>query len=89
MKKNKSSLPLWNQRGQFVIEAVLLMVLSVGLLMAGLKLLRDNKVVSNLVDGPWDKVAGMIESGAWEPADKAAAQHPNQQERNYSLNPEK
>jgi hypothetical protein len=78
---------LRNRRGQFVIEAVLLMVLSVGLLMGGLKLLRDAKVVSNLVDGPWERVAGMIESGSWQEPAAAAALHPNQRSRSLSLKP--
>jgi hypothetical protein len=87
MKITKSSSRRLDQRGQFVIEAVLLMVLSIGLLTAGLKLLRDGKVVSNLIDGPWDRVSGMIESGVWQPASQAAAHHPNQRSRSLSLDP--
>ncbi|RYZ86153.1 MAG: hypothetical protein EOP06_15040, partial [Proteobacteria bacterium] len=64
MKRN-SQHSLNNQNGQFVIEAVLLMVLSIGLLTYGLRVLRDGKVMSNMISGPWPRVAGMIESGSW------------------------
>jgi hypothetical protein len=87
LKFKNSSFFLRNQKGQFVIEAVLLMVLSVSLLMAGLKLLKDNKVVSNLIDGPWERVAGMIESGSWQEPGAAAKDHPNQRDRNLSVKP--
>lgn len=85
--KNKNASLLRNQQGQFVIEAVLLMVLSIGLLTAGLRVLRDGKAISNLVDGPWDRVAGMIESGSWQEPKAAARVHPNQRSRSLSLRP--
>ena len=87
MSKKFSTRLLKNEKGQFVIEAVLLMVMSIGLLVVGLRLLRDGNVVSNLVSGPWEKMSGMIESGVWEPAAKAAAKHPNQRNRLLSVDP--
>lgn len=78
---------LRNERGQFVIEAVLLMVLSIGLLTLALRGLKDGKVLGNLVSGPWTKMAGMIESGSWSPADTAAKNHPNQLNRSLSWDP--
>ncbi|HEY8270167.1 MAG TPA: hypothetical protein VIG33_04715 [Pseudobdellovibrionaceae bacterium] len=87
MKKNPRTSLLKNEHGQFVVEAVLLMVLSIGLLFTGLRLLKDANVLGNLVAGPWEKVAGMIESGSWEAADKAAKNHPNQIDRSLSVDP--
>ncbi|MBC7371238.1 MAG: hypothetical protein H7326_06720 [Bdellovibrionaceae bacterium] len=87
MRKISSTSLLKNEKGQFVIEAVLLMVMSVGLLVVGLRLLRDGNAMGNLVSGPWEKMAGMIESGVWDTADKAAAKHPNQRNRLLSVDP--
>ncbi len=87
MTKSSSKSLLRNERGQFLIEAVLLMVLSIGLLTVGLRVLRDGNMLSNLISGPWQRVSGMIESGVWEPANKAAARHPNQSSRLLSVDP--
>jgi hypothetical protein len=87
MKNNSRKSLLKNERGQFVIEAVLLMVVSVGLLMVGLRFLKDGNIMGNLVASPWQKVAGMIESGNWAPADAAAKNHPNQIDANLSWDP--
>jgi len=87
MKKSSRKSLLRNDRGQFVIEAVLLMVLSIGLLMLGLRTLRDGNIIGNLISGPWERMAGMIESGSWDPAAAAAKKHPNQVKRSLSLDP--
>jgi len=87
MKKNSRNSLLKNERGQFVIEAVLLMVVSVSILLFGLRYLKENKTMGTLVSGPWEKVAGMVESGSWTPADEAASKHPNQLDRSLSLDP--
>jgi hypothetical protein len=87
MRKNSFTPFLKNQRGQFLIEAVLLMVLSIGLLTFALKQLNDGKVLANLISGPWERAAGMIESGIWDKPEKAASHHPNQRSRSLSINP--
>lgn len=87
MKTNSGKNLLKNERGQFVIEAVLLMVVSVSVLLFGLRYMKENKTMATLVSGPWEKTAGMIESGVWKPAEEAAKKHPNQTERGLSLDP--
>lgn len=87
MKKPHPKSLLRNERGQFVIEAILLMILSIGLLTLGLRTLREGNILGNLVSGPWDRMAGMIESGSWEVAETAAKKHPNQLDRSLSLSP--
>ena len=79
--------PLLNHRGQFVIEAVLLMVVTVGFFIWGTKQLREGKYLAKLIGGPWQKVAGMIEAGVWETPDKAKKLHPNQLARSNSVKP--
>lgn len=74
----KLFLPAQNRKGQLVIEAVLLMVLSIGLFISGTKYLREKKVVQKVVQGPWSRVATMTESGIWaENIPQQIQRHPN------------
>lgn len=73
-----------NQKGQFVIEAVLLMVLAMGLMLAAVRGFRDNRLLANLVESPWDRTSGMIESGVWAPPAEARLQVPYQYKRFYT-----
>lgn len=77
-----------NNRGQFLIETVLLMVLTIGLFIGASNFLRDKKILSKMIGGPWLKVSGMIEAGIWDAPDQARAKHPNQIDRSLSLKPE-
>ncbi|WP_253696544.1 hypothetical protein ACLWBD_00610 [Bdellovibrio sp. HCB117] len=79
--------PLRNRKGQFVIEAVLLMVVGVSFFIWGTNQLREQKILAKLIGGPWEKVSGMIESGVWETPDKARANHPNQIDRSLTIDP--
>ncbi|KHD88537.1 MAG: hypothetical protein OM95_08480 [Bdellovibrio sp. ArHS] len=79
--------PLRNRKGQFVIEAVLLMVVGVGFFIWGTNQLREGKILAKLIGGPWEKVSGMIESGVWETPDKARTSHPNQYDRSLTIDP--
>lgn len=76
-----------NRKGQFVIEAVLLMIVMLGVFMGGMNVLRDSNFLAKMITGPWDRVAGMMESGVWLPAKDARQKHPNQKNRSISLNP--
>lgn len=77
-----------NNRGQFVIESVLLIALMFFGFVAGVKILKEGQVFSLLVDGPWSKTASMIENGTWD-ANPAAGRtnHPNTGKRGRILNP--
>lgn len=76
-----------NNRGQFAIEAVLLMIATVGIFMAGTNALRESKFLAKTISGPWEKVSGMLEAGVWEAPAAARKQHPNQIDRSRSLDP--
>lgn len=73
------------QRGQVIIEMVLLLVLVVGLWGMFSNYAKQKKWFENLVTGPWQSTAGMIEAGVWEPPQKAIAKHPNNFNRVVSL----
>ena len=57
-----------NERGQFALEAVLLMTVMLSAVLLGLRVLKENDVLANLVETPWERTAGMIETGVWGPA---------------------
>ncbi|WP_374076747.1 hypothetical protein [Bdellovibrio bacteriovorus] len=80
--------PLRNRKGQFVIEGVLLLVVTVGAFLWATNYLREEKILAKLISGPWEKISGMIESGVWEAPDKARKQHPNQISRSNTVKPE-
>jgi hypothetical protein len=74
-----------NRSGQGITEMILLTAAL--LLVAGVifKALRSQGVVSKLVDGPWEIMAGMIENGVWGTPAKTRAAHPNYLRRHISM----
>lgn len=78
-----------NDKGQFVIEAVLLMIVTIGLFIWGTNQLREGKYLAKLIEGPWQQVAGMIESGVWSSPEKSRQKHPNQISRSITVDPNK
>lgn len=76
-----------NNKGQFVIEAVLLMIVTIGFFLWGTNQLREGKFLAKMIGGPWKKVSGMIESGVWDTPESARKKHPNQTNRSISLRP--
>ncbi|MEN0058451.1 MAG: hypothetical protein AAGB31_06420 [Bdellovibrio sp.] len=79
--------PLKNQQGQFVIETVLLMIVTIGFFIWGTNQLREGQFLAKLIGGPWEKVSGMIESGVWASPNDARKLHPNQLDRSITIDP--
>ena len=86
-----------NNKGQFAIEAVLLMTLFVGVFMFTMNLIRDKKIVQNLTDTSVAKVKNLSEYGTWKQNCKAmkggssqtaANCHPNSINRALSSDPQ-
>lgn len=71
---------LSNKNGQFVIEAVLLMVITIMLFTALMQSFKDKQILENIVSKPWQKIAGMIENGVWGDAVATKKLHPNNPE---------
>lgn len=76
-----------NNKGQVVIEYILLMVLAVGGITFLANTFRESQTIAKLVDGPWQKMAGMIECGVWEARKDACTKHPNNLSRSLSYEP--
>jgi hypothetical protein len=76
---------LRSHSGQVIAEAILLMVVFMSLTLYMTRYLRESQYLSNLIERPWAMLAGMIESGAWDEADKARLNHPNHLGRQLSF----
>ena len=56
-----------NQKGQGVLEMILLMIVGIAFIGALYKVLNESEFLANIVSKPWANVAGMIECGVWKP----------------------
>lgn len=77
-----------DQRGQVLIESLLLAIVSLGLLMAALNYLKGNKTLDKVVNVAWVGVAQMAEFGTWPSGAPARPMdHPNSKDRVRTLDP--
>lgn len=78
-----------NQRGQMVVETMLILI--VLLFFAGLYVqsFRKMEFTKNLIANPWKSMAGMLQNGVWGAPDKTHALHPNGHGRHISLEGDK
>jgi hypothetical protein len=67
LKKKSKLLPfLKNQKGQFAIEAVLLMTVLMGLFIMVTRKVQKDGMLSKLFSGPIENVATMTAYGTWK-----------------------
>ncbi len=66
-----------NRSGQLTVEAVLILTIFASIMFAGSRALKENNILSSLVERPWTYVAGMIENGIWSPPEQGKGLHPN------------
>ena len=94
----KNNQPLHNRKGQFAIEAVLLMVLLVGVFLGITNYTQKKNMLQKLVSEPMtNKIRTMIGFGTWKPdgciaTGKSTRQtlgkcHPNSIHRSLSSDP--
>ncbi len=77
------------QSGQFVIEAVLLMLITFMVSTALIQFFNRDQFLNKLVLTPWEVTTGMIECGTWQACGPGKpGLHPNKLNRNLSLKPE-
>lgn len=77
---------LRNQRGQMTIEAVLLLVIMVAIFTVVHRSISSRNMLSQIVQGPWGYVSGMISNGVWKGGD-TKIYHPNVYKRRASPEP--
>jgi hypothetical protein len=66
-----------DSKGQFAIEAVLLLTISLMGFMALIKGVKDQGLIENIFTKPWVKISGMIENGAWGDPNRTRSVHPH------------
>lgn len=66
-----------NSRGQMTIEAILLLTIFIGIFLLAQKTFKSKKYISQMVEGPWSYVQGMIEDGVWLSASNSKSKNPN------------
>ncbi len=75
--------PLRNRNGQIIVEIVLMLVVTMGIVVAVSAAAQSNDWFANLVSGPWQDLASIIQNGVPCPASgqcsasNMAAEHPN------------
>ena len=67
---------LRNQNGQQIVEAVLLIVVFVGFATLVASFFNKNEILKELIGGPFQNLAGVMQNGVWAPRAKGAARHP-------------
>ncbi len=82
-----SKMNMQNQKGQLLVEAVLLMVVMIGLTVFINQQLQERRFFQTLVTGPWTRLQGMVECGVWQPCRGQADLHPNTRARHISTDP--
>lgn len=82
--KGSPSQPLKNKRGQLVMEAVLLLVVILGVYMTVSRVASENQLMQRLISGPWTALAGMMENGVWGSPDQVRRNHPHSKSRGIS-----
>lgn len=55
-----------NQSGQLVVEAILLMIVLLGMSFLVSQYLKDSQFAKKLTAEPWARLTGMIECGTWQ-----------------------
>jgi hypothetical protein len=78
--------PVQNQRGQLLVEMILLMALGVGISMAITNALRSSEFAQKLIGRPWTTLSGMIECGSWSGCQPGM--HPASRNRILSFKPD-
>ena len=76
-----------SQRGQLVVEAVLLMSVLLGITMLVSSFFQKSQLAQKLTFEPWSQLTNMIECGSWSSCQTAGV-HPSTVDRGLSLNPQ-
>jgi hypothetical protein len=67
---------LRSQRGQGITEALLILVMLMGFTMIVANYFKNEAILKQLITGPWQSLAGMMENGLWQKPEASAVAHP-------------
>lgn len=76
---------LAKQGGQMITEAVLIIVLLFGFTFAVATYFKDQEVLRQIITGPWQNLAGLLQNGVWQPLDRSMVNHPVGHTRHISI----
>lgn len=79
------TLALANQKGQQVVEAVLIMVVLLAFTLMVGRYFKDNDVLRQLITGPWVAMSGMLQNGVWLAPEKGNLSHPSGHTRHITI----
>ena len=74
-----------NQKGQLIVEAVLIIVMLMGFTFMVANYFKNSEVLRQLITGPWANLSGMLQNGVWAEPAKGAISHPNAHMRHISI----
>ncbi len=77
--------PFKNERGQMILEYILLTVVAIGLSVLVSSSLKKNEILGKLISSPWTNLAGMIQNGSWGSPKSTIPNHPNHHSNSASL----
>ncbi len=64
------------ESGQFMVEAILLMTLFLGIAVVLKKKFHEENILGLLVAKPWSQISGMMSHGSWKPERFSPSVHP-------------
>ena len=76
MKIEKKQKLKTSQSGQLILEAVLLMVIFVGVVMAIKNQFSEKNLIGALAAGPWASISKMMSDGTWDKTKSEGESHP-------------
>jgi hypothetical protein len=75
----------FDQKGQFMIEAILLIVVMLSVMTVLIRGMKETQLANKMVNEPWAKISGLAEFGVWTDAtDQNRKKHPNSYARLYT-----
>ncbi len=84
MLKQKNKPLIANQKGQAMLESMLIAFILITVSILFVKQIRDRQILETLVEDNWKKIAGMIENGVWKESVAGRMDHPGQLQRHSS-----
>lgn len=67
---------LRSQSGQMITEAILMLVALMAVTFAVANYFKSEELLRQLISGPWQNIAGMLQNGVWAPPGPGALAHP-------------
>lgn len=73
-----------SNRGQMVVEAILILVIFVGISTFVSTTFRNNELIAQMVSAPWQSLSGLLQNGVWAPPQAGSTLHPSHHLRHVS-----